>query len=249
MHAKKLRTLAGVFPALLLLFGTIFWLFGDARLHFTYQPAASTELTNEYYSQAEFQLAVAKYQTLVREADPSAAFIALREDSRSDNQLANACHAIAHMIGHAAYERFESFGEAMTYSEVACNNGYVHGLAEMHFTRLSDIETEVVATCAPYDVMTSLGTECRHGVGHGLALAFENDIATTIEHCDRYPTEHSRYACHTGAFMENFHTNELYHPSQFLDEEDPFRLCRDLDSEYHRACDRYAIHYYIRARQ
>lgn len=215
--------------------------------HFHYIPETLTTIENEYFSEEEFKVAASKYQMLVNEQNPSVALIALREDSRQDNKLANACHAIAHMIGHASYERFESFAEALSFSEVACNNGYIHGIAQSHFKTLTDIEGEVVSTCADYDVMTSIGSECRHGVGHGLTLAYENDIYAAIEKCDLFPNTYERHACYTGAFMENFHTNELYHPSLFLDTEDPFLVCRSIESKYQPACDRYAIHYYIRA--
>jgi len=204
---------------------------------------------NEYYSATEFSAISAEFHSLVINQNPRVALLEAERRAKEDSVFSNSCHALAHHIGHAAYEKYQDFGVVMQYAEPSCNVGYVHGVSQAHFQSNQDITAELLSVCSNYSVDTSLGWECVHGIGHGLMLATQNSVPASLEHCDTFADETKRYACQTGLFMENFNTNSMFHPSDFLEEENPFQMCSSLEERYQEPCNHYAVHYYIRSRE
>lgn len=206
-------------------------------------------LETEYVSQSEFVALQQEFDSIVEEHDARVALREVERRAKMDSRFAHSCHALVHSIGHTAYHTYDDFGVAMLYAEPVCNVGYIHGVSQSHFAHASDIANEVQQVCAEYDIDSSIGWECVHGVGHGLMLGTDNDVPQSLEYCDLFSRDEERYACYTGLFMENFHTNEMFHPTDFLDTEEPFRVCTGLAEQYQKACNHYAIHYYIRANE
>lgn len=219
----------------------------DSNHHSVANTINETLIGGEYYTEEEYLTVQSEFYKIVDEQDPHIALLEAQRRSGIDNRLANVCHQLVHDIGHRAYEKYGDFGIAMQYADVSCNVGYIHGVAETHFDHIDDIKNEVKTICASYLPDKTIGWECRHGIGHGLMWATDNDVNESLKYCDTFDDKNALQACYTGVFMENFNTNELYHPSEFLDSENPFTLCENIGNKYKSDCNHYAIHYYIRA--
>lgn len=204
------------------------------------QSIESKELSREEYASAKEE-----FFELINTHDPRFALTELRERIKTDNALLRSCHALVHEIGHAAYEKYGDFGEAMKYQVQLCNFGYSHGVIEAYFSKSTDVFTTTQTVCNPYPLGKYLSRECYHGIGHGLMYYTSNDLPKSLELCDRYENSFARTACTNGVFMENFNTDQKLHPSKFLRESDPFYPCQEQSARYKRDCYLYAPTYYL----
>ncbi len=206
----------------------------------TRQPFELRELSSEEYAKAKEE-----FLELMHTHDPKFALTELRERVKTDNALFRSCHALVHEIGHAAYEKYGDFAEAVRYQDEICNSGYLHGIIETHFSKSADVFTAMKTVCSPYPIGKYLSWECYHGVGHGVMYYTSNDLPKSLELCDRYESFFARTNCANGVFMENFNTDQKLHPSKFLKKSDPFYPCQEQASRHKDDCYLYAPTYYL----
>lgn len=176
---------------------------------------------------------------------PQAALEDLRTRVAADASVARSCHALAHELGHGAYEVYGDFAAAAQYEMQICNSGYLHGVIEAHFAAVPDVLSAMQEICAPYPEGKYLSWECYHGAGHGLMFYTDNDLPKSLALCNRYESEFARATCANGVFMENFSTDQKLHPSRYLKEEDPFYPCKEQADEHLGHCYLYAPTYYL----
>ncbi len=176
---------------------------------------------------------------LVKNATPTEALGALRQDMERDSRVFRQCHALAHEVGRAAYGKLKSFSGAVLYQDDICGSGYLHGIIETYFTQLSDIRTTMKTLCAP------LNGKCFHGVGHGLMYASQNDLPGSITLCNTYKLSSQKVQCAEGVFMENFGADAVDHPSAYLRPDDMFFPCRTQHDPFTAVCYFYAPRYFI----
>lgn len=210
---------------------------GEAR-----DPAekGSGELSEERYKKIEGELAA-----LVREEDPRAALEKVRAEIRTDDALSRSCHPLVHDVGHAAYEKYGSFGEAMKYQDEVCNSGYLHGIIESHFEQSDDVFADMKTMCAPYPPGSYISWQCYHGIGHGVMFYTANDLPRSLELCDGLETAFGESNCANGVFMENFNADQKLHLSDYLKESDPFYPCMEQAERHKATCYLYAPTYYL----
>lgn len=238
--------LGTILASLLLFVGVCLYFY----IQYSSRPDVDTSpIKNNYYSKEEFVEIEKEFREIVLEENPRVALLEAESRAKADDRFANSCHSLVHHIGHTSYEKYQDFGVAMQYSEPVCNVGYVHGISQALFKNNKDITSDLLSVCDNYSIETSIGWECIHGIGHGLMLATNNDVNQSLEYCDTYDSADKRWACYTGLFMENYNTNMMFHPSDFLDESNPFELCSALDSTYQDSCYHYAVHNYIRTHE
>ena len=199
-----------------------------------------TELSQEGYEEIKDDLIF-----IVQDQNPRVALAQLAEQIQMDGALLRSCHPLVHEIGHEAYERYQDFGEAMKYQDEVCNSGYLHGVIEAHFTGSADIFTAKETICTQYRPGSFLSWECYHGVGHGFMYYTANDLPQSLGWCDSYEDDFVRSSCTNGVFMENFNTDQKFHPSQFLKENDPFYPCGELERRHKGDCYVYAPIYFL----
>jgi hypothetical protein len=94
--------------------------------------------------------------------------------------------------------------------------------------------------------------QCVHGLGHGLTMHFQHDLATALRFCDARPTQWDQESCYGGAFMENVIWYQPQpHPThrdlagpvggtKLLDPGDPHYPGHVMETRYQRAC--YMMH-------
>ncbi|OGE86050.1 MAG: hypothetical protein A3J48_01090 [Candidatus Doudnabacteria bacterium RIFCSPHIGHO2_02_FULL_46_11] len=204
------------------------------------QVEESTELSQDEYLTVKSELLA-----LTDENDPRFALTEVRERIKTDNALLRSCHVLVHEIGHAAYEKYKDFGEAIKYKDEVCNSGYLHGVIEAHFSESKDVFTDMRNICEPYPLGKFVSWECYHGIGHGVMYYTLNDLPKSLELCEGYPDFFASNSCISGVFMENFNSDQDLHKSKFLNEADPFYPCPNQADRHKRDCYIYSPVYYL----
>ena len=204
----------------------------------SYTPSA--ELSNEEYLRIEKEMLA-----LVREQDPRVAMAEMRKAVNGNPALTRSCHGIVHDIGHAAYEKYKDFGEAMQYQDEFCNSGYLHGIIEIHFSKSEDVFKDIQAVCDPYPMGSFKSFGCFHGIGHGLMYYTVNDLPKSLALCEELQNGFAKSNCADGVFMENFNTDQKDHISKYLDPKNPSKICEDQSAKWKNACYVYAPIYYL----
>ena len=200
----------------------------------------SGELSEKRYKEIEKELT-----TLARKEDPRVALERLRQEIKTNDALSRSCHPLVHDIGHAAYEKYGDFGEAMKYQDEVCNSGYLHGIIESRFEESDDVFADMKTMCNPYPQGSYLSWQCYHGIGHGVMFYTANDLPRSLEMCDGFGSAFGRSNCANGVFMENFNADQKLHLSDYLKESDPFYPCGEQAERHKADCYLYAPTYFL----
>ncbi|MDB4978259.1 MAG: hypothetical protein JWM56_445 [Candidatus Peribacteria bacterium] len=187
-----------------------------------------------------YKLEIKKLTQVVQTASPKEALAVLRTDMNADGRVLRLCHALAHEIGHAAYEKTNSFTGSLLFENDICGSGYLHGVVETHFAKVGNIEQTMRIICKPGDA------SCFHGVGHGLMFFLDNNVVQSIKLCQTYAEPFQKIQCAEGVYMENYNTDFKAHPSEYLKAEDPFYPCADQPELLKPVCYFYAPRFYLR---
>lgn len=193
----------------------------------------------------EYQKVRDDYLATLNSQNPKVVLADLRERIKTDDSLGRSCHALAHDMGHAAYQKYRDFGQALTFQDELCNSGYLHGIIESHFDASPDVFAAMQTVCDPYPMGKFLSWECFHGVGHGLMYYTDNDLPASLDYCRKYSEQFARRVCSGGVFMENFSTDQKIHTSAYLKESDPFYPCDEQAVELRGDCYVYTPTYYL----
>lgn len=177
--------------------------------------------------------------------DPLVVLASLREDIKKDSRLAHSCHVIVHELGHAAYETYGSFSDAMRYQDELCNSGYLHGIIESVFSETKDLTTTISTICTASTTSKYKRYQCYHGVGHGVMFFTENDLPASLKLCESYNDIFAVSSCVNGVFMENFNVDQGAHISKYIDEHNPMYPCTVQAIAYKADCYLYPAVYYL----
>jgi plastocyanin len=201
---------------------------------------STAELSRERFKEVEADLTA-----LVKEQNPRVALEKIRKEIKTDDALARSCHPLVHDIGHAAYEKYGDFGEAMKYQDEVCNSGYLHGIIESRFSESDDVFADMKTMCDQYRSGSYMSWQCYHGIGHGVMFYTANDLPRSLKMCEGFDTDFGRSNCANGVFMENFNADQKLHLSRFLKESDPFYPCAEQENRYKADCYLYAPTYFL----
>ena len=183
---------------------------------------------------------------LVERKDPGVALATLEDAMSVNPPLADDCHSLVHEIGHAAYEKYGDFSNALSYHNEVCISGYMHGVIESAFSETDNVFESMKLFCGAYPSGKFLSWQCYHGIGHALMYYTNNDILQSLDFCDVYTEPFMQATCSNGVFMENFASDTELHPSAFLNPDDPALLCRNVDEAKKGDCYLYAVKYYLK---
>jgi len=64
-------------------------------------------------------------ENLVYQENPQAAMEKLRELTQKDATILANCHPLTHIVGQAAYQKYNNISEALRYSDEYCGSGYI----------------------------------------------------------------------------------------------------------------------------
>lgn len=179
------------------------------------------------------------FHNLVGEAGPEAAVEALAEEMDRSEVVFEYCHALAHEVGHAAYEEY-GFQEALLFEEDLCGSAYLHGVVEYYLADQTDMLAAMRTVCESGDGV------CLHGVGHGLMIYTNNDVPAALAYCDEFTDHADQVHCSEGVFMENVGLDLDLHAHPYLKPEDPFYPCNEQEGAYASTCYFYAPRFYNR---
>src|SRR5438034_80271 len=233
---KKPLLLLSIFAALIfiaIVYGKKQYTFENSPPKFTPTPIvsnASDELSENEYNKLRDNLSL-----LVNQQDPKAALAQLQTLMNIDPKVLRSCHALVHEIGHASLKKYNNFGKAISYQDDVCGSGYLHGVIEQDFSTATNFFAAMQTICEGDGLSASMG-KCYHGIGHGFMYYTGNDIPKSLYYCDTYGSIEKRSYCSEGVFMENFNSQERFHPSKYLNPNDPFYPCAQQTAFYKDAC-------------
>ena len=170
------------------------------------------------------------------------AALALYDEKIASDELVRAdCHRIGHVIGSAAFARYEgNVAKTFALGSSTCASGYYHGILERAFvgvntkTKLVDVARSL---CDGSGVRRHgfLDYQCRHGLGHGLMIQTGYDLPLALSTCAELETRWDDVVCTGGAFMENV-TTRFGFRSSWLSDEDPLDPCGRVPLRNQRSC-------------
>lgn len=159
----------------------------------------------------------------------------------TDGDIERDCHRIAHMIGSAAFARYDG-NVARTFAEgsATCASGYYHGILERAFVGIStkhQLAKVARSLCVGNGIRRHgfLDYQCRHGLGHGFMIQTGYDLPTALSLCGGLGTGWDEVTCTSGVFMENVGTRFGFR-SQWLKDDDPLYPCNAVQVGYRRSC-------------
>ena len=112
------------------------------------------------------------------------------------------CHGIAHAVGHKIGEVGYS-----NYINTTCQNGYLHGMIQARAEKNpgEGFSVETMKYCDQFEKSKTenpMWNECLHGLGHGVAVSWPNDIESALRTCSGFKDEVAD-VCASGVMMEN----------------------------------------------
>jgi hypothetical protein len=179
---------------------------------------------------------------LVKIGSPQKALDQISIDFAGSQMIQNNCHALTHIIGNSALEKYENnVKTALSFGKETCGGGYVHGIIEHFLSQSSNPESEILTICEPKN------EGCFHGIGHGIMILKKNDPFTSVQLCQKFSTDIQQIRCGEGIFMELFDSeNSSDDEKPSLDVSDPTKICNPYTSYYRNACYYYASRYLFR---
>jgi len=153
------------------------------------------------------------------------------------------CHNQGHALGKFLYSYTDNLSQALLVANRACGGSIYHTIMQQYFGTklLSDngIPSFIVASKA-CDELTDVSysqirSECIHGVGHGLVIAYNFDGLTAMKKCEEFDDGFAQRSCLEGASMENAQKLKRMEEGNLVND-DVFFPCSMLNQRYEGAC-------------
>jgi len=185
---------------------------------------------------------VEEMQKLSKNYSSEVVLTTLKDLMSSYDQLKIYCHPLGHHLGEFLYGYVHNLREAISLSDRACGGSLYHGIfenyirAEIFFGNPSPENLSIRKVCDELDDLhIQIRTECYHGVGHALAIAYDFDVFSAVKRCDEFDDDVEKKFCHEGVFMENTQES-LYGTGGAFDESDIYYPCSKVGEEYIHPC-------------
>lgn len=202
------------------------------------------------------ELTIAEYNRLVGELDRTVrakgvrdAFQKLRDLIAKKPEVLNACHSLAHSIGHSAYKLSSNINTLWGFSDPLCGYGYIHGVLEYYVGRGKN-PVNMASLACEYWKGKDTYSNCVHGSGHAFVLYLNyKDLEKALSWCEKYSGK-DKFICAAGVFEESFepHTGGIAESKFSHNAKDPnakvytselFSQCKSIKSEYKYLCYTY----------
>jgi hypothetical protein len=148
-------------------------------------------------------------------------------------------HHFAHGIGQKTAERFGVNGRAFLLCPTSFNYGCQHGFFQYALGQAKGTDSAAHLICGSLDQSYSLKFifYCYHGVGHGVLMAKNYDLANALAACDTLKTHNGQDGCWQGVFMENVNAGRKDSSSrQGFSRTDPLAPCNVVAEKYRQEC-------------
>lgn len=190
----------------------------------------------------EFKCWEQRYQQMVVQQSPKAAFADARGAYETNDYVRTDCHQIAHVIGRAAAERYGDVIAAYNEGDNFCWSGYYHGVMEtvvkqIGFENITTKINEICQTAKQQQEFSFYHYNCVHGLGHGLMAIQNNDLFASLKSCNGLEGVWQQDSCYGGVFMENVMSEvNPDHKTQYFRTDDPLYPCTAVDKTYKTQC-------------
>ena len=161
------------------------------------------------------------------------------------------CHQQAHHIGKFLYGYFGDLSQVLSYVDRRCGGAVYHGILEVYIESnvlLNDLtlkDIEISELCSEFeDPSYGILLECAHGLGHGLAKAYDYDFFSAVKNCDQLEEAGVRTECYEGVSMANVVEYTETKGGDF-DENDILYPCNNLEEKYASGCYYYHASYIV----
>lgn len=188
-------------------------------------------------------------------ADGSVVAFDMLEELMAVNSVADGeSHALAHVLGHAAYQGY-GLDIQLTLAECSYDvfQGCLHGALQAYFSDLSSqgltLNADTIRVPCAYGETRFEIYSCIHGIGHGVMIHADYDLHASLDLCNLLDTHFQRSSCWGGAYMENVvayldsrkpdyvpHTHDGELPEFWVDSEDLAYPCNVVKDAYARDC-------------
>ncbi|HEY4479761.1 MAG TPA: hypothetical protein VI981_05410 [Candidatus Paceibacterota bacterium] len=182
------------------------------------------------------------YGTMVHTKGVKTAFDDLKARYDTDAYVKSECHQLIHLIGRAAFTKFNSVPKAFAVGDPVCWSGYYHGV--MEGLGLKDglgafSKENVDAICFEIPGKKTYSFEyynCVHGLGHGIMAITYNKLFDSLPFCDNLKGSWEQQSCGGGVFMENVIADSRDHKTAYLKPEDPVYPCNAVPEKHKQMC-------------
>ena len=183
-----------------------------------------------------------------------AAFDRLVELMAADAGADANSHAIAHRLGHAAYQAY-GLDIALTLGECSYEvfQGCIHGALQAYFDDLSrqgkELNEETLGSVCSAASSSFEAYTCHHGVGHGVMIHTGYDLHGSLDTCALLEGWSPQRSCYGGVYMENVvgyldslkpghvpHDHGNGPPTYWVDRDDPAYPCNVVADPYEGSC-------------
>ena len=162
-------------------------------------------------------------------------------------QLGIDCHDQGHHLGKFMYGFTGNLTLSLSNANKSCGGSIYHGVMENYFkTEIffdnqlpDDLETNSICENMGGYPYSEVQIQCSHGVGHGLAVAYDYDVFSAVKRCDEFENVVNQRFCKNGVFMQNLVENIERGGGGAFDKEDQLYPCNELSAAYSGECYQY----------
>jgi len=160
------------------------------------------------------------------------------------------CHEIAHHVGKFLLGYYDGdLPKALSsIKKNVCGNALYHAVAQNYIPLkeiLDDVPLEDLDIATPCKEVgnpksSNAVRQCVHGMGHGLAIAYDYDVFKAVKRCEAFAGNEDLYfRCGDGIFMQNH--NQYFDDTGLgaYKEDDILYPCNYLEEKYQEMCYQY----------
>lgn len=177
---------------------------------------------------------------LVSLKEPEEIFKKMKSDLPNNQMLKSNCRSLTHKIGNAVLEKYNyDVKKALSYSDLLCGSGYIHGVIEYFLKNSKDPEKEIATLCSQIK-----GVYCPRGLGHGFMLYNDFKIEPSLDLCKKLDFK-SQGECSAGVFMEILDAENTSYKFEInsVNTDSPQTLCQDRQPNFRNSCYYYVGRY------
>ncbi len=224
----------------------------DSILDKTVKIKTNNQIVNEILAECgnEQHCIVKAFQKLAQSESPKIIMATVNDLLSSYQERGLNCHQQAHHIGEFLYGYFGDLSQVLSYVDRRCGGALYHGILGEYLESnvlLNDLtlkDIEISKICSEFeDPSYGILQECAHGLGHGLAKAYDYDFVSAVKKCDQLEAG-VRTNCYYGVSMENVDEYTRTEGGDF-DENDILYPCNNLEEKYASGCYYHHAYYIV----
>jgi len=180
-----------------------------------------------------------KYYRALALSDLNLAIADLKGRYGVNEYVRNLCHPLIHSIGRTYAEKSSNVLGAFAEGDPFCWSGYYHGVMEQIVAEVGkdNLKSEINKICSGIPGRISFDRyNCVHGLGHGLMALTNNEVFRSLDMCNNLRGALVRSWCGTGVFMENVIADGKNHKTKYLNPDQPFFPCPEVNKKYRDEC-------------